>query len=108
TACPAPAPTRPVRAVVGLAGDYDRFGRDGLGDPTWSPYQQVAATAVPVRLVHGSRDALDVGPEVSEAFADALEAAGHPFELRVEAEVPNLALAGLGLDPATGQLAHQI
>ncbi|MPY93381.1 MAG: hypothetical protein GEV08_10030 [Acidimicrobiia bacterium] len=105
--CPAPPSSRPVHAVVGIAGDYDRFGPGGSADPTgtWSPYFQLGASSVPVRLVHGSRDALDVGPEVSEALAAALDAAGHPFELRVEASVANLELAGLSVDAAAGTFA---
>lgn len=113
--CPAPPPSRPVHAVIGVVGDYDRFGgtTGSAGPPaTWDPFEQLGAAPVPVWLVHGAKDALDVGPEVSVAFADALARAGHPHELVIADDVPNLALIGLGVDPATGTVevlegAHQ-
>jgi hypothetical protein len=103
--CPAPAPSRPVHAVVGIAGDYDRYGGP-QGPPatsTWNPFTQLDTSKVPVTLLQGTPDALDLPPEVALGFADALETAGHPYRL-LQADLPNLALAGLTVDPATGQL----
>ncbi len=103
--CPAPAPSRPVHAVVGIAGDYDRYGGP-QGPPAtgaWNPFAQLEASAVPVTLLQGTADALDLPPEVALSFADALAAADHPYQLH-QADVPNLALAGLTVDPATGHL----
>lgn len=103
TECSVPldhAPT--VRAVVGVVGDFDYYSSDDPRAATYGAFAQVVASPeVPVRLVQGLPDQLLVTPEETAAFAAALEAAGHPVTT-TQVAAPNLALAGLRLDPAQG------
>jgi hypothetical protein len=103
TECSVPLDHPPtVRAVVGVVGDFDYYPADDPRAGTYGAFDQVAASPeVPARLLQGVPDQLLVTPEETAAFAAALEAAGHPVTT-TQVAVPNLALAGLRLDPAEG------
>ena len=103
TECSVPLDQVPtVRAVVGVVGDFDHYPADDPRAATYGAFAQVAASPqVSVRLVQGVPDQLLVTPEETAAFAAASEAAGHPVTT-TQVAVPNLALAGLRLDAASG------
>lgn len=99
---------RPVPlAIVGVVGDYAFYGPPGTETAdfrTYSPYGQLAgAPPVPIVVIHGTPDRLAVDPAVSNSFADAAKAAGHPVSVSA-ASVPNLALTGLAFDEDAKQL----
>jgi acetyl esterase/lipase len=102
--CPAPG-GGPVSAVVGVVGAYPDLD-PGSTEAKFSPRGQVAASPeVPVWLVEGSKDVLQVNRSQTESFRDALVVAGHPVTTRFVDDLPNLSLVGLKVDAATGKLA---
>jgi hypothetical protein len=94
----------PIGAVVGVVGSYPAVASAEAG--AHSPLGQVAASPeVPVWLVEGAKDQLgQIDRAQTEAFRDALAAAGHAVTARLVDDVPNLALLGLEIS-STGQPA---
>ncbi|MFF4291344.1 alpha/beta hydrolase [Streptomyces sp. NPDC001633] len=86
------------KAVVGVAGRYDLPART-TGS---APLADLAAgrdPAVPVHLVHGSRDPI-VAPRYSRDLAEALRAAGHPVTLQ-EPDTDHAGVIMTAYDPTT-------
>ncbi|MFG3117435.1 alpha/beta hydrolase [Streptomyces sp. NPDC048197] len=86
------------RAVVGVAGRYDLPART----TGTAPLADLAAgrdPAVPVHLVHGSRDPI-VAPRYSRDLAEALRAAGHPVTLQ-EPDTDHAGVIMTAYDPTT-------
>ncbi|UZJ31025.1 alpha/beta hydrolase [Streptomyces endophytica] len=86
------------KAVVGIAGRYDLPART----TGTAPLADLAAgrdPAVPVHLVHGSRDPI-VAPQYSRDLAEALRAAGHPVTLQ-EPDTDHAGVIMTAYDPTT-------
>lgn len=95
-----------IRAVVGVVGAYNTIEQSSAEYATFSPFSQVSASPqIPVRLVEGVKDRLQIDRAGTVAFRDALVAAGHPVTATFVDDIPNLALVGLKADSVTGQLA---
>jgi acetyl esterase/lipase len=101
--CPSPG-GGPVSAVVGVVGSYPDIDATSP-EARFTPRGQVAASPeVPVWLIEGRKDVLQVDRAQTESFRDALLAAGHPVNAHFVDDIANLALIGLEVDAPTGRL----
>lgn len=95
------APTPAVAGVVSIVGQYDYYGTAAAEYGVYSPFSQLAADpTVPIRLIQGQVDQLNVKPELTESFRAAAAAAGHTVTVRT-VDAVNLSLLGLRFDTAS-------